>query len=82
MSATPNDHPFSTLRDLPPYAPAGAVQAHIAQTARAAYIDHEARKERHFAFEAAWRVFVPVALAGTVGVYMTWALSVAVAVMR
>ncbi len=93
MTESPNDKPRSltddhdpllaALRQLPSLAAGSEGDARRHRQALARYVrgfDGSARTSSAFAFVG--RVTVPLFLAATVGIYMTWAIAAAVALVQ
>lgn len=92
MSDSPDETPDATdpllaaLRALPSRAMDGDAEARLRRQARAAYVrsfDSSSRSMWHSsAASLLGRAAVPVFLAGIVGLYMTWAIATATALVH
>lgn len=88
MSETPDnddrDDPLlSALRHLPPRAMGGPAESRLQHQARAAYVRRfEGSPWHSSASSVLGRIAVPVFLAGIVGLYMTWAIAAATALVH
>jgi hypothetical protein len=84
MSNTPEDDPLlAALRQLPSRAVNGAVEDRLQRSARAAYVRSFEGSAWHSPLAGFFgRAAVPVFLAGIVGLYMTWAIAAATALVR
>lgn len=95
MSEPPNDAPqpaasseardplLAALRELPSYSTDGRAEARLERQARAAYVrsfDGSAWHATTASFVG--RAAMPVFLAGVVGLYMTWAIATATALVH
>jgi hypothetical protein len=69
------------LRDLPVIEPDARAAARSARTARAAYVDAFGGARWRAIGRPVARLALPVGLAGLVGIYGTWAVSTALALM-
>lgn len=86
MSDQPIDPLLAALRQLPTLAIEGSAEARLREgraQARAAYVrGFEGSSWSASASTALGRIAVPVFLAGVVGLYMTWAIAAATALVR
>ena len=90
MSDTPNQEPeapadplLAALRHLPARTMDAPVEARLQRQARAAYVrGFEGSSWHSSAGGLVGRVAVPVFLAGIVGLYMTWAIAAATALVH
>ena len=86
-SETPNpdveDPLLTALRHLPAMAMDGSAEARLQRQARAAFVrGFEGSSWSSSASGLVGRLAVPVFLAGVVGLYMTWAISAATALVH
>lgn len=85
MSDPHNDpHPLlAALRELPSFAATGAGEDRLRRSARAAYVrSFEGSAWHSSAVGFFGKAAVPVFLAGIVGLYMTWAIAAATALVH
>jgi len=79
----PTDPLLTALRHLPARAMDGSAEARLQRQARAAYVrGFEGSSWHASASGLVGRVAVPVFLAGIVGLYMTWAIAAATALVH
>jgi hypothetical protein len=84
---TPEDDPLlAALRALPSRATDGPAETRLKRQARAAFVRHSRGDLEGTAWPSVatvlGRAAVPVFLAGIVGVYMTWAIATATAIVH
>jgi hypothetical protein len=77
-----NDPLLAALRHLPSHASEGPVDARLHREARAAYARSFEKSSWSSALDKVGRAAMPVFLAGIVGLYMTWAIASATALVR
>jgi hypothetical protein len=81
--ADPNDPLLASLRELPPLAIDASLDKRLQREARAVYVrSFEDTPWYGTAFRKVGRAAVPVFLAGIVGLYMTWAIATATALVH
>jgi hypothetical protein len=78
-----NDPLLAALRQLPPHTPDAAQDTRLQREARAAYVrTFEGSTWHGSAGGKVGRFAMPVFLAGIVGLYMTWAIAAATAIVH
>jgi hypothetical protein len=78
-----NDPLLTALRELPPATIDGSADARLRREARAAYVrSFEGYPWYGAALGKVGRAVVPISLAGIVGLYMTWAIATAAALVH
>ncbi len=84
MSNHHDDDPLlAALRQLPSHALNGAVEDRLQRSARSAYVRSFEAAAWHSPLAGLFgRAAVPVFLAGIVGLYMTWAIAAATALVH
>lgn len=83
MSDPPIDPLLAALRELPSFAAAGAGEDRARRAARAAYVRSFEGSAWHTSAAGFFgKAAVPVVLAGIVGLYMTWAIAAATALLH
>ena len=84
MSNTPSEDPLlAALRQLPSHAMEGAPEARLHRQARAVYARSFEGSVWHSPLAGFFgKAAVPVFLAGIVGLYMTWAIATATALVH